>query len=71
MASVSERAEGPTVVVADIDWIVCRGETRDVVDGVVACPIQGPMHVAVCAECRHLEAVQAEWRRLECRTTER
>ena len=71
MGEVRGRTERPIAVVAGIDWIVCRGATRDVVDGVVDCPAHGPIDVAECADCHFLEAVQAEWRQMECRTPER
>lgn len=70
MPPVHERAVRPTAVVAGIDWIVCRGATRDVVAGIVECPANGPTHLAMCADCHLLEAVQAEWRQMECHTPE-
>lgn len=53
------------------NWIVCRGVTRDVVDGTVVCPARGSIDVAVCQECRFLETVSGEWRRWSCGAGER
>jgi hypothetical protein len=52
-------------------WIVCRGMTRDVVDGSVACPMRGRVALDVCHDCRFLETVPGEWRRWSCGTSER
>jgi hypothetical protein len=52
-------------------WIVCRGLTRDVADGMVVCPLRGMVNVQVCRDCRFLETVPGEWRRWSCGLDER
>jgi hypothetical protein len=46
----------PAAPDVDQDWIVCCGETREVVDGRVSCPRAGgdPVAVEDCAACRFL-----------------
>jgi hypothetical protein len=52
-------------------WIVCRGKTRDVIQGMVHCPQNGTASVDVCLGC-HLLATLARERnlRLGCTTAE-
>ena len=71
MAEVEERVRRPAAIVVGIEWIVCRGETRDVVEGIVDCPGQGVIGVTECTHCRHLQALQAEWRQPGCGTADR
>jgi hypothetical protein len=38
-----------------LEWVVCFGETREVVAGWVSCPFRGSRaRVADCLDCRHL-----------------
>jgi hypothetical protein len=37
------------------DWIVCLGETRSVIDGMIACPLRGrSVPVGLCGDCHLL-----------------
>ncbi len=40
------------------EWIICRGATRSVAEGVVTCPQGSFAPWARCLSCRHLEAAQ-------------
>jgi hypothetical protein len=72
MTSVVVReSASPSLPPANDSWIVCRGMTRDVVDGTVACPLRGTVAVSVCRDCRFLETVPGEWRRWSCGTDDR
>jgi hypothetical protein len=72
MTSVVARESAPPGRSAASDsWIVCRGMTRDVVDGTVTCPLRGIVPVDACRDCRFLETVPGEWRRWSCGTNER
>jgi hypothetical protein len=72
MASVVVRESAALAPAAVSEsWIVCRGMTRDVVDGSVACPMRGRVAVDVCRDCRFLVTVPGEWRRWSCGTSER
>jgi len=53
-------------------WIVCRGVTRDVVDGMVACPFgaDGVAAFEDCLECRHLETLRDDRSQPDCATDE-
>jgi hypothetical protein len=44
--------------------------TRDVEQGIVLCPAGGPIPVTECLDCHLLQALEADWRRPDCRTTE-
>ena len=49
-------------------WIVCIAATRDVVDGMVLCPLAGPVSLRDCRDCRFLEALEDDWHRPDCTT---
>jgi hypothetical protein len=46
------------------DWLVCRGEQRDVVDGMVSCPAAAGEGTSIgeCLDCHHLEAFSKDRR---------
>jgi hypothetical protein len=50
----------------EIDWIVCRGRERAVVDGCISCPADGAGEegrespVQDCLDCRHLMATNLD-----------
>ena len=51
-----------------VGWIVCVAATRDVVDGVVICPLAGRVAFSTCRDCRFLEATESDWRLVDCTT---
>lgn len=49
-------------------WVVCLMATRDVVDGVVSCPLVGLAPLSRCRECHLLQALESDWRSVDCAT---
>lgn len=49
-------------------WVVCLMATRDVVDGVVSCPLAGLAPLSRCRECHLLQALESDWRSVDCAT---
>lgn len=48
-------------------WIQCRGELRESRNGLVECPLQGPVQAVECLDCHFLETLSDERsRRTSC-----
>ena len=56
--------QGATRVSVDVpagdSWIVCAGQTRDVINGLVSCPLLGPVALSDCLGCHLLVTVARE-----------
>jgi hypothetical protein len=45
-------------------------ETRDVTEGMVACPLGEPVPIVDCRECHLLQSLEDDWRWSACVTPE-
>ena len=56
--------QGATRVSVDVpagdSWIVCAGHTRDVIDGLISCPLLGSVALSDCLGCHLLVTVAQE-----------
>lgn len=66
MAGLLNPQTGPRIGSAE-SWIQCRGELRDATDGIVECPLLGPVPAVECLDCHFLETLSDERsRRTSC-----
>ncbi len=59
MAGQLHQQTGPRTRAPE-SWIQCRGELREARNGLVECPLQGPVQAVECLDCHFLETLSNE-----------